>query len=50
VPATPDAVPAPRIPLSRARVLRAAAAFADENGIETLSMRKLARAVGVEAM
>jgi AcrR family transcriptional regulator len=38
------------MPLSRDRVLRAAAAFADENGIETLSMRKLAQAVGVEAM
>jgi len=50
VPATPDPAPAPRIPLSRDRVLRAAAAFADENGIETLSMRKLAQAVGVEAM
>ena len=50
MPATPDALPAPRIPLSRNRVLRAAAAFADENGIETLSMRKLAQAVGVEAM
>ena len=42
--------PAPRIPLSRDRVLRAAAAFADEYGIEALSMRKLAHAVGVEAM
>ena len=50
MPATPDALPAPRMPLSRDRVLRAAAAFADENGIETLSMRKLAHAVGVEAM
>src|SRR6266566_7468231 len=50
VAATPDAAPAPRIPLSRDRVLRAAAVFADENGIETLSMRKLAQAVGVEAM
>jgi AcrR family transcriptional regulator len=50
VPATPDPAPAPRIPLSRDRVLRAAAAFADENGIETLSMRRLAQAVGVEAM
>ena len=50
MPATPDALPAPRIPLSRDRVLRAAAAFADQNGIEALSMRKLARAVGVEAM
>jgi AcrR family transcriptional regulator len=50
VPAPPDALPAPRIPLSRDRVLRAAAAFADQNGIQTLSMRKLAHAVGVEAM
>ena len=50
MPATPDAAPAPRIPLSRDRVLRAAAAFADENGIESLSMRKLAQTVGVEAM
>ena len=50
MPATPDAAAAPRIPLSRDRVLRAAAAFADENGIETLLMRKLAHAVGVEAM
>ena len=50
MPAPPDALPAPRIPLSRNRVLRAAAAFADENGIEALSMRKLAHAVGVEAM
>ena len=50
MPPTPDALPAPRIPLSRDRVLRAAAAFADQNGIEALSMRKLAHAVGVEAM
>ena len=50
MPTTPDALPAPRIPLSRDRVLRAAAAFADEYGIEALSMRKLAHAVGVEAM
>ena len=50
MPATPGAAPAPRIPLSRDRVLRAAAAFADENGIESLSMRKLGQAVGVEAM
>jgi AcrR family transcriptional regulator len=50
VPAPPDALPAPRIPLSRDRVLRAAAAFADQNGIEALSMRKLGQVVGVEAM
>jgi len=50
VSAAPDALPAPRIPLSRDRVLRAAVTFADENGIETLSMRKLGQVVGVEAM
>ena len=40
----------PRLPLSRERVLRAAVAFADENGIGSLSMRKLGEALGVEAM
>jgi AcrR family transcriptional regulator len=40
----------PRTPLNRDRVLRAAVAFADENGIGSLSMRKLGQAVGVEAM
>ena len=36
--------------MSRERVLRAAIDFADANGIESLSMRKLARELGVEAM
>ncbi|MGH2774302.1 MAG: TetR/AcrR family transcriptional regulator [Actinomycetota bacterium] len=45
-----DALSAPRNPLSRHRVLHAAVAFADENGIESLTMRKLGEAVGVEAM
>jgi AcrR family transcriptional regulator len=40
----------PRTPLNRERVLRAAVAFADENGIASLSMRKLGEALGVEAM
>jgi AcrR family transcriptional regulator len=40
----------PRIPLSRERVLRAAIAFADTEGIESLSMRKLGQQLGVEAM
>jgi AcrR family transcriptional regulator len=40
----------PRIPLSRDRVLQAALALADAGGIESLSMRKLGEAVGVEAM
>ena len=39
-----------REPLSRDRVLRAAMAFADEHGIDALSMRKLGRELGVEAM
>lgn len=45
-----DAVPAPRIPLTRERVLQAAVAVADEDGIESLTMRKLAPAVGVKPM
>ena len=40
----------PRTPLSRERVLRAAVALADESGIDSLSMRKLGQALGVEAM
>ena len=40
----------PRIPLSRDRVLRAAIIVADQGGIESLTMRKLAEALGVEAM
>jgi AcrR family transcriptional regulator len=39
-----------RVPLSRERVLDAALRLADEGGIESLSMRKLAQALGVEAM
>lgn len=40
----------PRTPLSRERVLRAAVALADERGTEELTMRKLAKELGVEAM
>ena len=40
----------PRTPLNRDRVLQAAVALADEHGIDSLSMRKLGDAVGVEAM
>ena len=40
----------PRTPLNRERVLRAAIAFADAHGIESLSMRKLGQELGVEAM
>ncbi|WP_367318822.1 TetR/AcrR family transcriptional regulator [Streptomyces sp. HUAS ZL42] len=41
---------APRIPLSRQKVLHAAVVLADETGLEALTMRKLGEAVGVEAM
>jgi AcrR family transcriptional regulator len=36
--------------LSRDRILQAAVRLADEGGVEVLSMRKLAQALGVEAM
>src|SRR5205807_4222575 len=39
-----------RVPLSRARVLRAAFDRTDKDGVEALSMRKLAQELGVEAM
>ena len=39
-----------RAPLSRERVLRAAIALADDGGIESLTMRGLGQALGVEAM
>ena len=41
---------APRIPLSRPRVLRAAVKVADQGGIESLTMRRLAEELGAEAM
>jgi AcrR family transcriptional regulator len=41
---------APRIPLSRERVLRAAVAIADEGGLDSLTMRRLAEALDAEAM
>jgi AcrR family transcriptional regulator len=40
----------PRLPLNRDRILQAALELADEGGIEALTMRKLARALGFEAM
>jgi AcrR family transcriptional regulator len=40
----------PQTPLSRDRVLRTAIALADERGVEELTMRKLAKELGVEAM
>jgi AcrR family transcriptional regulator len=40
----------PRARLTRDRVLAAAMTLADEGGIESLTMRRLARALGVETM
>ncbi len=40
----------PRTPLSRDRVLRAAVRLADEGGIASVTMRRLADEVGAEAM
>jgi AcrR family transcriptional regulator len=45
-----DPDPAPRVPLTRQRVLDAAVALADREGVRSLSMRKLAQELGVEAM
>ena len=45
-----ETVPEPRIPLSKERVLRAAVKIADEEGIESLTMRHLAEELGAEAM
>jgi len=42
--------PSRRVPLSRDRVLHAALALADHDGIESLTMRKLGQELGVEAM
>ena len=48
--AQPQPTARPRLPLSRERVLRQAVDLADRDGIESLSMRKLGRELGVEAM
>jgi AcrR family transcriptional regulator len=48
--AQPDADAAPRTPLSRERILRAALELVDEGGLESLTMRKLAQTLGYEAM
>ena len=42
-----DPIAEPRVPLSKERVLRAAIKVADEGGIESLTMRKLAEELGV---
>ena len=42
--------PEPRVPLTRERVLAAAVLLADEQGLESLTMRELGLRLGVEAM
>lgn len=48
-PSTPKA-PAGRVPLSRPVVLSAALRIVDQHGIDALSMRRLGKELGVEAM
>jgi AcrR family transcriptional regulator len=48
--AQPETSTEARIPLSRERVLRAAMDLADAEGIGSLTMRRLAQELGVEAM
>jgi AcrR family transcriptional regulator len=50
MPAAPGARPAPYGSLSRERVLAAGVAFADEHGIEPLTMRSLGESLGAKAM
>ena len=50
MPRPASATPSKRIPLSRDRVLRAAVAIADADGIGSLTMRSLAQKLGVKPM
>ena len=50
VPTRPTPSPESRVPLSRERVLGAAVLLADEDGIESLTMRELGLRLGFEAM
>ena len=50
MPTRPTPSPDSREPLSRERVLGAAVLLADEDGLESLTMRKLGLRLGVEAM
>jgi len=45
-----EAIAEQRVPLSKERVLRTAVRLADQGGIESLTMRRLAQELGVEAM
>jgi AcrR family transcriptional regulator len=45
-----DAAVRPREPLTKERILRSAVALADEGGVESLSMRRIAQELGVVPM
>jgi AcrR family transcriptional regulator len=45
-----DAAPSERVPLSRGRVVSAAVEYIEENGLASLTMRRLGERLGVEAM
>jgi AcrR family transcriptional regulator len=47
---TVDAAVRPREPLTKERILRSAVALADEGGVESLSMRRIAQELGVVPM
>ena len=42
--------PSTRVPLDRERILTAAVAFIDDQGLSGLTMRRLGSSLGVEAM
>jgi AcrR family transcriptional regulator len=46
----PDTKAAPRVPVTRQRALEVAVALADAGGISSLTMRRLAQELGIEAM
>lgn len=50
MPRSTHANAAPRVPLSRDRIVRAALELVDEGGIDSLTMRRLGQALGYEAM
>lgn len=50
MPQTPSSESPAQLPLSRERILQVALQRADAEGLEALSMRKLAQALGVKAM
>lgn len=50
LPISPHSDTQPHVPLNRERVLRGAVEFADANGLDSMTMRGLGEALGVEGM